>query len=133
MVNRSHCSKLWVFKQTSVKLLFKNHLVLFIIPFTNHKYWRNDVKKKWAFFKPWHQEIQKLNFFRKNIWLNTTLNTFKMENILPKRKTYSLSTKIGLPRKELWNHLYGWLILLHRRPSLFIMSHLMPKMRILVY
>ena len=32
--------------------------------------------------------------------MNTTLNASKIQNILPKIKTYSLSIKIGLPGKR---------------------------------
>ena len=52
------------------------------------KYERNGAKKKWALFK---REIQKVDFVRwkkkTKVWLNTALNTSKMQNILPKIKT----------------------------------------------
>ena len=47
------------------------------------------------------QTIQKVNFVRKYIYSRTQLlNTSKIQNILPKMKTYFLSIKIGLPGKR---------------------------------
>ena len=64
-----------------------------------YKYGRNVPKKKWVLLKHWHQEI---NFVRKKK-LNTTLNTPKMQYILPKIKSYSLFIKIRLPGKRSFN------------------------------
>ena len=61
--------------------------ILFLLPI--YKYGRNGAKKKCVLFKHCHQEIQKVNFVRKKenknkIWLNTTLNISKMQNIFSK-------------------------------------------------
>ena len=74
--------------------------ILFHSP--TYKYGRNDIKKKWVLFKQLKQfkQFKKL-ILLKNIYSRTQLlNTSKIQNILPKMKTYSLSIKIGLPGKR---------------------------------
>ena len=82
----------------------------------------------------WHQEIQKVNFVIKKIQLNTTLNTSKMQNILPKIKTYSLFIKIALPgRRSFKSSLYVSDLSVLLPNFIFIVKHLITRMRKLVY
>ena len=63
----------------------------------------------------------------------TKLNTSKIQNILPKIKTYSLCIKIGLQGKRNFKSFLYTTDFTVRRPILLVARHLIPRTRILVY
>ena len=100
-VNGNHCSKFQSVKQASLKQLFTNRLGLRIISFTNLQPWKKwREKRNGRCSNVGIGKFKKLISLEKTMWLNTTLNTSKLQNILPKIKTYSLSIKIELPGKR---------------------------------
>ena len=63
-----YCSKLQVVKRASVKQLFTNYFGItyyFIHQFIIME--DKARKKKWELFQHWHQEIQSVNFVKKNM------------------------------------------------------------------
>ena len=101
-MNGSHGSKYQFVKQAPVKQLSTNHLWLHVISFSNLQIWKKWHKKETSVVQAVKQfkQFKKL-ILLKNIYSRTQLlNTSKIQNILPKMKTYSLSIKIGLPGKR---------------------------------